>query len=200
MKTSCRSAWGGWPPKTRHCASSRTRRRTRSCSGAWARPMPVSFSTHWLIGTASPWTRSSCGCRCGKPSAARRKAMAATSSSPAGTASTRCATSRWSRCRRAPASSSSTRWWAERCREISSPAWRRVSARRWKRACRRVIRWSTSGSRCSTARRTASTLRISPSRWRVGWRCGRRRPRPRCPCSSRSTRSRCWYPTISSAR
>ena len=125
------------------------------------------------------WTPSNCGCRCEKPSAARRKATAATSSSPAGTASTRCATSRWSRCRRAPDSSSSTRWSAERCRASSSRAWRRACARRWKRVCTPVTRWSTSGSPCSTARPTAWTRRTSRSRWRVRWRCGRPRRRRR---------------------
>ena len=126
-------AGAGWPPKTRRCGSSRTRRPTRSCCGAWARRTPGWCSTRWPTGTASPSTPSNCGSRCEKRSAARRKATAGTSSSPAATASTRSATSRWSRCRRAPASSSSTRWSAARCRASSSPAWRRASARRWRR-------------------------------------------------------------------
>ena len=88
-------------------------------------------------GTALPWTPSNCGCRCGKRSAARQKATAGTSNSPADMASTRCATSRSSRCRRAPGSSSSTRWSAARCRATSSRASRRASARRWKRASAR---------------------------------------------------------------
>ena len=50
--TSCRSGCSDWRPRTRHCGSSRTRRPTRSCSGAWARPTRVSYSTGWPTGSA----------------------------------------------------------------------------------------------------------------------------------------------------
>ncbi|EUA43396.1 elongation factor Tu GTP binding domain protein [Mycobacterium xenopi 3993] len=49
----------------------------------------------------------------------------------------------------------------------SSPAWRRACEPRWTKACMPAIRWSTSGSPCSTARPTVSTRRTSPSRWPV---------------------------------
>ena len=86
------------------------------------------------------------------------------SSSPAGTGSTRCATSRSSRWTAAPGSSSSTRWSAARCRGSSSRRWRRASAPSWRRACSPATRWSTSGSPSSTARRTRSTPPTWPSR------------------------------------
>ncbi len=135
----------GWPPKTQRCASSRTRRPTRSCSGAWARPMPAWYSTRSPTDTASPSTPSSCGCRCAKPSAATPRGTTGTSSSPVGTASTGSATSKWNRFRRARGSSSSTRWSVERCHVSSFPAWRRASEPRWTRACTPGTRLSTSG-------------------------------------------------------
>ena len=46
------SGCSGWRPRTRRSGSSRTRRPTRSCSGAWARPTPTSYSTPWPTGTA----------------------------------------------------------------------------------------------------------------------------------------------------
>ena len=57
-----------------------------------------------------------------------RTAWAGTSSSPAGTVSTRSPRSRSNRCRRAADSSSSTGWSAARCPGSSSRAWRRASA------------------------------------------------------------------------
>ena len=112
-------------------------RPTRSCCGAWARRTRTCCSTGSRTGTASPSTRSSCGCRCGRPSRSPPWVTGGTSSSPAGTGSTPCATSRWSRSRRAAASSSSTRSSVARCRASSSPRWRRASAPRWRRGWRR---------------------------------------------------------------
>lgn len=45
--------------------------------------------------------------------------------------------------------------------------------------CTPATRWSISGSRCSTAKPTASTLPISPSKWPARSHCGRPRPRRR---------------------
>lgn len=47
------AGWAGWPPKTRHCGSSKIKRPIRSCCGVWARPMPASSWIHWPTGTAS---------------------------------------------------------------------------------------------------------------------------------------------------
>lgn len=81
---------------------------------------------------------------CERRSAERQKATADTSNSPVVTASTRYATSRWSRCRRAPGSSSSTRSWAEPCRASSSLASRKAYGRRWRKGSP-IIPSSTSG-------------------------------------------------------
>ena len=61
----------------------------------------------------------------------RPRATAGTSSSPAVTASTPCATSRSSRCPRAAGSSSSTRSSAAPCPATSSRRWRRACGPRW---------------------------------------------------------------------
>ena len=95
--------------------------------------------------------RSRAGQRAGPGGAAgddaqgRAPGMAGTSSSPAGTASTRSATSRWSRCRRDRVSSSSTRWSAGRCRASSSRRSRRGCGHRWTRGSPPATRWSTCG-------------------------------------------------------
>ena len=88
------------------------------------------------------------------------------------------ATSRSSRCRPGPAWSSSTRSSAAWCRGSSSRRWRRASGPRWSRAYWPGTRWSTSGSPCSTARRTRWTPPTWPSRRRAGRRCGTRPRRP----------------------
>ncbi len=82
---------------------------------------------------------------CGRRSRSRPRRRAGTSSSPAGTGSTRSRRSRSSRCPRAAGSSSSTGWSAARCRASSSRASRRACARRWTRASTGT-RWSTCGS------------------------------------------------------
>ena len=122
------------------CTSSRILKHIRSCCGAWVRPIRVWCLMRWPGGTALPSTPSNSGSRCEKRSAAMRKGTAGTSSSPAATASTRCVTSRWSPFRRAPASSSSTRWSAAPCHATSFPASRRASAHRWRRASAPAIR------------------------------------------------------------
>ena len=61
-------------------------------------------------------------------------------------------------------------------------------------------RWWTSGSRCTTARRTRWTPPTWRSRRRAGPRSGTPRTRRRCCCWSRWTRCRCWSPTTTSAR
>ena len=45
-------ACSGWRPRIRRCGSSRTRRPTRSCCGAWARRTRTSYWTRWRTGTA----------------------------------------------------------------------------------------------------------------------------------------------------
>ena len=83
---------------------------------------------------------------------AGRRSKASSSSSRAAAASTATCGSRWSRTSRARASSSSTRSRAARCRANSSRRSRRACARRCRTACSPASRWSTSRSRCSTAR------------------------------------------------
>ena len=62
-----------------HAAHRAQRRRpTRSCCGAWARRTPTSCSTGSRTGTAPPWTRSSCGCRCARRSRPRARPRAGT--------------------------------------------------------------------------------------------------------------------------
>jgi elongation factor G len=97
-----------------------------------------------------------------------------------GTVSSASSTWRSSRYRPARASNSSTRSSAGWCRGSTSRRWRRASAPRWSRACWPATRWSTSGSRCSTARRTRWTPRTWPSRRRAGPACGTRSRRPGC--------------------
>ena len=99
-----------------------------------------------LAGTVLRARRVRCrsSCRCARRSPARAPARAGTSSSPADTASTPSATSRWSRSPRARASSSSTRSSAGRCPDSSSRASRRASAPRWSAACATGTRSSTS--------------------------------------------------------
>ena len=72
--------------------------------------------------------RSRSGWPSGRRSRAGRRRWAGTSSSPAGTGSTRSRRSRSSRSRRAAGSSSSTGWSAARCPGSTSRAWRRASA------------------------------------------------------------------------
>ena len=76
---------------------------------------------------------------------ARAPGAAGTSSSPAGTGSSRSARSRSSRCRRAAGSNSSTRWSAARSRASSSPRSRRACAPRWSAACSPATPCRTSG-------------------------------------------------------
>jgi elongation factor G len=88
----------------------------------------------------------------------------ATSNRRVVTGSTPSATSRSSPCHPAAGWSSSTRSWAAWCRASSSRPWRRACAPRWSAASPPAIRWSTSGSRSTTARHTRSTPPTWPSR------------------------------------
>ena len=71
---------------------------------------------------------------------------------------------RASRCRRAPASCSRTRWSAARCRRNSSPASRRVSNPCSAPACSPASRWSI--SRCTLDRRRLSRGQLVRARLR----------------------------------
>ena len=135
----------GSPPRTRACAidnNAETHQLVLWCMGEAHSDVVLErlagrFSVHV--------DRCRSSCRCARRSPGRPRARAGTSSSPAATASTPCATSRWSRCPRARASSSSTRSSAARCPGSSSRASRRACARRWSAASATATRSSTCG-------------------------------------------------------
>jgi elongation factor G len=103
-------------------------------------------------------------------------------------------------CRPAAASSSLTRSSVAWCHGSSSPRWKRACAPSWSRESRRVTRWWTSGSPCTTARRTRSTPPTWPSRRRAGPRSRTPRTRPGCCCWSRWTSCPCSSTTTTWAR
>ncbi len=144
-RTSSPPRWPGWPPRTRACGSSGN-----------AETQQVVL---WVLGEAHiEVALDRLSRRYGVNVETRElevplretfagpgRATVGTSSSPAATASTPSATSRWSRCRRAPASSSSTRSWAAPYPASSSPASRRACSPRWSAAYAAGTRWSTCG-------------------------------------------------------
>jgi elongation factor G len=91
--SSARPSRDSWQ-RTPRCGWTATPRPVSWCSGAWVRRTWTSCSTGWPIATASPWSPSRFGSRCARRSRPPRRGTAATSSSPAGTVSTRSATSR----------------------------------------------------------------------------------------------------------
>ena len=133
-----------------------------------------------------------CGCRCGRRSRGKAQGLGRNVKQTGGHGEFGDLPHRGRAAGRpAAASSSSTRSSAAWCRGSSSPRWRRASAAQMEQGVRgRLPDGRTSGSRCTTARRTRWTPPTWPSRRPAGPRCGTPWTRPRRCCSSRSTRCR----------
>ncbi len=122
--------------------------------------------------TASRSTSTSCGSRCAKPSPGTTKGHGPQRQAERRPRAVRDLPHRGrAAALRQRASSSSTRSSVASCRASSSRASRRACAPSSSGACGPATRWSTCGSRSSTARRTRSTRPTWPSRSPAGSRC-----------------------------
>ena len=169
-----------WSPRTRPCGSSSnpsTHQLVLWCMGEAHRDVALERlrSRYGVAGRR----RAAQGVAARDVRRARRPGAAGTSNSPAGTGSSRSARSRWSRCRRAAASSSSTRWSAGRCRASSSPPSRRAYGPRPRTGVAAGYPLVDVRVTLLTARRTRSTPPTRRSRPPGRSRCARRPPRPR---------------------